>query len=395
MNPSELRLGVISGRQVGAEGGRFWAHAGYGRVLEELARRFGDVVVAAPPTSRSDEHNVNVDLEPHQVLELPRLASIARGLTRTPDVERVVREVDERADVVLVQLAFQAPLALVGLRSPRVYHVVGDPLGVALDSTVYAGWRRVPAVLSAGGLDLLHKFLVRRPAAGLVTNGEALRVALAPGKGRSVVSSTLWDREIDSVGRTRPADAPPRVLFVGYLRGWKGLDTLLSAYELLLDLEPEAEIVIVGPGSLDEVVPAGLLARVRRRGRVITRGSIGFGPALFEEYADADALALPSRRGEGTPRVLVEARAFRCPVVATSVGGVPSSVTHGVDGLLVEPDDALQLARGLYHLLTERRDRARLVEAGVTRAHRSTVEAFVDAIAAEAIDVLEKNRRDP
>lgn len=394
MTPADLKLGIISGRRVGAEDGRVWADAGYGRVLEELARRFDDIVVASPPAGRTDERNISVHLDPEQILPMPELGSIASGTLHTREVSRVVREIDGWADVVLVQLAFQAPLALLGLRSPLVYHVVGDPLGVALDSTVYAGIRRVPAVASAGALEVLHRVLIRRPGAGLVTNGEALRRTLAPGKGRSVVSSSLWDREIDSVGRSRPADAPPRVLYAGYLRGWKGLDTLMEAYELLLDLEPRAEVVVAGPGSLDDVVDGTLLERVRRRGTVIARGTVPFGPDLFEEYANADVLALPSRRGEGTPRVLVEARAFRCPVVATAVGGVPSSVTHGVDGLLVDPDEPVELARALHHVLTDRQDRERLVAAGLARAHRSTVEAFVDAITAEAVDAFERNRRD-
>ncbi len=63
-------------------------------------------------------------------------------------------------------------------------------------------------------------------------------------------------------------------------------------------------------------------------------GHRDFGPELFQCYADADVLVVPSRT-EGTPRVLVEARGFGCPVIGTSVGGIPTSIANGIDGLLV------------------------------------------------------------
>ena len=65
---------------------------------------------------------------------------------------------------------------------------------------------------------------------------------------------------------------------------------------------------------------------------------LDFGEPLFELYRSHDVFVLPSL-SEGTPRTLVEARSFGCPVVATRAGGIPSSVEHGRDGLLVEPND--------------------------------------------------------
>ncbi len=43
------------------------------------------------------------------------------------------------------------------------------------------------------------------------------------------MSGTLLDREVLSVPRSRPADAPFRILYVGYLRREKGVDALLAA----------------------------------------------------------------------------------------------------------------------------------------------------------------------
>jgi glycosyltransferase involved in cell wall biosynthesis len=205
-----------------------------------------------------------------------------------------------------------------------------------------------------------------------------------PDRGRAVVSSTLYADEVASIGRSRPAGAPFRILFAGYLRPEKGIDTLLDAYRLVLRRLPEAELHLVGPGDLSTLGPQ-VQAAVREAetmGKVVFQGATPFGPDLFQCYADADVLALPTR-SEGTPRVLVEARAFGCPVVSTPVGGVPFSVQDGHDGMLVPPNDPVALAGALLTIQADEVLRNRLRDNGLARARATTVEAFVAALVAE------------
>jgi glycosyltransferase involved in cell wall biosynthesis len=55
------------------------------------------------------------------------------------------------------------------------------------------------------------------------------------------------------------------------------------------------------------------------------------------------------------------------PVLSTAVGGVPEVVRNGVDGIIVAPDSAAELARALTEL-----DRGRLAElaAGAVEGRR-------------------------
>ena len=115
---------------------------------------------------------------------------------------------------------------------------------------------------------------------------------------------------------------------------------------------------------------------------LILTGALPFGPKLFQHFADADVLVLPSL-SEGTPRVLIEARAFGCPVVATRVGGVPLSVDDGEDGLLFPPRDTDALVEALRKLSNDDALWRRLSLAGIERARRTTVEVFADSIADE------------
>jgi glycosyltransferase involved in cell wall biosynthesis len=209
--------------------------------------------------------------------------------------------------------------------------------------------------------------------------------------GATVVSSTLKASEVDSVKRQRPADAPFRVLFVGYFRPEKGIDVLLKAFARVLAKIPNAELALAGAQDLVEGGAAqeaeAALAQLSARATVVRYGALPFGPRLFQAFADADVLALPSR-SEGTPRVLVEARAFGCPVVASRVGGVPSSVRDGVDGLLVPPENEAALAEALLRVAHEPQLREGLVREGLERAKTLTVDAQAETMLAQLALVM-------
>ena len=145
-----------------------------------------------------------------------------------------------------MQLPFEAPLALFGARTPRVYHVCADIWAFANRSSRFAGWKRLPALGMGGLIDRIQARLFRRSDVRVVTNGEDLRAHYGRPPGRAVVSSTIRDDEILSVPRKRTLDAPFRVLFVGYIRHEKGTDLLVKAFDRVLDVLPDAELDVIG-----------------------------------------------------------------------------------------------------------------------------------------------------
>ena len=62
--------------------------------------------------------------------------------------------------------------------------------------------------------------------------------------------------------------------------------------------------------------------------------------------ADSDQLVISSVN-EGTPFTVIEAMATGCPVVATSVGGLPDFLDHGRLGALVPSGNADALANAI------------------------------------------------
>jgi glycosyltransferase involved in cell wall biosynthesis len=63
---------------------------------------------------------------------------------------------------------------------------------------------------------------------------------------------------------------------------------------------------------------------------------------------------------EGQPLALVEAMAYSCPIVATSVGGIPELIQDGVNGFLCPPGNPECLAEKVMELVENPRLRKQM-----------------------------------
>jgi glycosyltransferase involved in cell wall biosynthesis len=160
------------------------------------------------------------------------------------------------------------------------------------------------------------------------------------------------------------------VLFVGSLsksQRHKGLDVLIRAFARIRADSPDVVLVVVGQGDGIErykalASSAGVAADVHFAGSVDD-------DELAQYYKLATVFAMPSTdRSEGFGMVYAEAGAVGTPVIGARVGGVPSSVKHGVTGLLVKPKSGDELCQALRDLLDDKALAKRLGEAGAARA---------------------------
>ena len=399
IDPAELRLGFVSDRScyfesAPSDDGAVWVNSGVGRLCEALARRCAHLTAALSRAPRRlAAHEMPLSRRNTEVVPMPWVSGIAEGFFQARSARRVLRRIEPDCDALIVQMPFAAVAALANPRTPRVYHVCADVRSIVAESDRYRGWRRLAAAGLAGHLDRRQARLIADRGARLVANGSDLLQRYGPERGRAVVSSTLAAEEIGSLRRERQADAPWRVLFVGFLRHEKGIDVLLDAFQRLLVDRPDAELEIIGAVDVhDHGIDAQIQEAVRdigARGAIRMQGHLPFGPQLFRRYAEADVCVVPSR-SEGTPRVLVEARAFGCPVVASRVGGIPTSIDDEVDGLLVPSGDAAALHRALLRLSADLHLRRRLVQAGFERARRTTVDHLADVLATEAVRAVQQ-----
>lgn len=129
----------------------------------------------------------------------------------------------------------------------------------------------------------------------------------------------------------------------------KGHETLIEAFAEIRKKKKHARLIIVGEGYLYDK----LIDIVRGLGLENAVLFTGFQMDVSEIIATFDVAVLPSFF-EGMGRVLLEAMAMEKPVVASKVGGIPDIVEDGVDGVLVKPGKAHELAAAIDRILSDK-----------------------------------------
>jgi L-malate glycosyltransferase len=136
------------------------------------------------------------------------------------------------------------------------------------------------------------------------------------------------------------------VTIVANLRPEKGHDVLLRAAALVRQQVPGVRFRIVGDGVLRD----SLAAQAVHLDVADVVEFLGHREDVPHLLASSDAFAFPSYT-EAFPNGLIEGMAAGLPVVTTAVGGMLELVEDRVNGLLVQPGDATQLAASLVEVL--------------------------------------------
>jgi len=142
---------------------------------------------------------------------------------------------------------------------------------------------------------------------------------------------------------------------VGRLVEQKGHAHLLEALPGLTREIPDLTVLLVGDGHRRAALKSQ--ARdLRVEGKV---RFLGTRRDLAEIFRALDLFVQPSL-WEGLPLALLKAMGAGLPVVATRVSGVVEVIRHGVNGLLVAPGSASELAGAILELQRQPQTRARL-----------------------------------
>jgi len=163
-------------------------------------------------------------------------------------------------------------------------------------------------------------------------------------------------------GGVKAEDSDEKILlFVGRCERRKGIHVLLDVLPDLLRRFPGWRCLIVGDDTIPDTdgrsfkeaflqdSSVDICSRIEFQGRVKEK-------VLYEHYRSCDIFVAPSLF-ESFGLIYLEAMQFGKPVVGCSVGGVPEVVRDGVDGLLVEPENASALSDALCELMKDSKKR--------------------------------------
>lgn len=241
----------------------------------------------------------------------------------------------------------------------------------------------VPLLVTIHGSDLfpLNNMLYRtaqstvvKTADHITVNSEATKKELlsrfpwAAGK----VSVVPMGIDTDLFRPSRERRNPNTLLFVGRLSEQKGLQYLLQAMPSIISAFPRARLEIVGEGPYREAL-VRLVESLELSGHVEFLGSLPHA-ALPSKYRKAAVVVQPSLSGKsGTEAfglTIVESMACGCPVISTRVGGIPSLISHGKTGILVNEKNPRALGRAVNDLLGHGRKAQKLGKSAASSVKR-------------------------
>lgn len=173
--------------------------------------------------------------------------------------------------------------------------------------------------------------------------------------------------------------------FVGSLKPWHDLNTVVDAVATLRRSDSLARLIIVGDGPIRQSLEARLIA-LDLRDVVSLVGSVAPNeiPNWLASFQVVVAPYPPIEPFYFSPLKVFEYMASGLPVVASKLGQPAQIIQDGVNGLLVTPGDAAALAEALGRLDADPELRAALGQAGreiVLRNHTW------DKIAATILDI--------
>ncbi len=174
----------------------------------------------------------------------------------------------------------------------------------------------------------------------------------------------------------------PKLAFLGRVQEpRKGLAVLLRAMPDILARHPNAHLLVIGPGDLDEVLtghPEAVRQSVVPLGRL---DEVDKASAL----AAADVYVAPNTGGESFGIVLLEAMAAGTPVVASDLEAFERVLDDGRAGLTFAVGDSRALAVQVCRLLDSEQLRSELSVLGGARAD----EYDWNAVARDVVAVYE------
>ena len=191
----------------------------------------------------------------------------------------------------------------------------------------------------------------------LVPNKMMRKVLLQNGITPALLHMSRFGIEADTVQdgppkayRTKAAQVPLRVGFIGTLAPHKGCDVLLKAAKDLPS--DEVEVHIYGnPAQFPEYMSE--LRQLAANQSNVTFHDPFPNAQIAQIFAQLDVLIVPSVWFENTPLVVYSAQQALCPVIVSDLPGLTEVIEHDQNGLSFPPAQSKALAAQLLRLIKE------------------------------------------
>lgn len=347
-----------------------------------------DVEVLAPGEDDPDEPYPDYVTVVGRTVPVPYNGSVARVLFGPRSASRVRRWIREgEFDVLHVHSPVTPSVGMVACWSAigpivATFHAAIDGRSRAMSS---AAW--------------MLQATLEKVRARIAVSEEARRTVVEHLGGDAVLVPNGVD-----VGRFAGAEVTPdwsgpgTIAFLGRVdEARKGLEVLLAAFPAIVAANPEARLLVAGPGETDalEHLPGDLASRVTLLGRISEADKASL-------FASVDVYVAPHIGGESFGIVLLEAMSAGAPVIASDLAAFSDVLDGGRCGVLFRTGDPQALADATIALLGDADRRAELATIGRERAAEydwsrvaRQVVAVYETVTAGGEKVREDDRQGP
>jgi len=176
------------------------------------------------------------------------------------------------------------------------------------------------------------------------------------------------------LGSGERRSGPLRVLFLGRVLPYKGLDLFVDAIARLRNDGVQVQIGVFGEGKIKSTTAAALSALGAEIENRWLRDD------EFKGILSRYDIVAASHREASQSGVIAAAFGAGLPVVATPVGGLPEQVTHNATGLVAKSATAAAFADTIRMLAKNRGLLAQLQREIIARREERSIQRFVDKI---------------
>jgi len=155
---------------------------------------------------------------------------------------------------------------------------------------------------------------------------------------------------------------------IGRLSPEKGQEVFIEVAKRLLQTVRNVKFLIIGNGALENLIHTKIKEAALEE-KILCMGYVA---DLRELYQVIDILIISSYT-EGMPNVLLEAFAYKKPVVSSNVGGVSEILAHAENGYLVKVGDIASFEKCIKNLIENESLRKEMGDKG-----RRTIEQKCD-----------------
>lgn len=362
--------------------GSYYCPASHLLYLKQMTRLFKKVYLISSVECRGQNasHLSLIELKNLTIVDLPYYTSMLQAQRHKTEFSTAIEQI--APDVDLFYCRVPDPFCWMPAQmtdKPVIMHFVGDTAD-ATKQNIHFSWLK-KQILLAGYSFEYRRILKSARKSTVYTNGSHLSEKLRKQRinATPVVSSTITKEDLALEPLHPLSNKPLTIIYVGYLRYAKGIDTLIEVIRRLEERHFDYQFHIVGDGDMYSTLQQ-LIDDLKLDDHIYLHGHIDNRDKLLSLLQASDLFFFPSL-SEGSPRVVIEAMSQGCPVLSTPVGSLPGCFEENKEILFFPFKDAeiatskiIEVGENL-EMLTQLRDCAyRKV------SERFTMEEFIRTI---------------